>query len=77
MRGRRVLITGGSSGIGAELAFHYAKLGASVFITARREELLKQVCIQRKKLNIYGLVYLISHINYQHINSLPLLNFYN
>ena len=43
IRGRRVLITGASSGIGEELAYHYARLHARVMITARREDLLKKV----------------------------------
>ena len=41
--GKRVLITGASSGIGEQLAYEYARHGASVFITARREERMKQV----------------------------------
>ena len=40
-----MVITGASTGIGEQLAYEYAKLGANVFITARREKLLKQVKI--------------------------------
>ena len=50
MKGRNVIITGASAGIGEELAYQYAKLGANVFITARRENVLKRVreiCFQR------------------------------
>lgn len=40
---RVVLITGGSSGLGVELARLYSKRGCSVAITARRSELLLKV----------------------------------
>jgi len=43
VRGKRVLITGASTGIGEQLAYQYARHGASVFITARRENLLQEV----------------------------------
>ena len=43
VNGKNVLITGASSGIGEDMAYVYAKNGANVFITARRENLLKQV----------------------------------
>jgi len=41
--GKRVLVTGASSGIGAGLAVAFAKAGATVGICARREERLKEV----------------------------------
>lgn len=41
--GQRVLITGGSSGIGAELAQRFAANGATVAITARRADRLGEV----------------------------------
>lgn len=41
--GRRVLVTGASSGIGAGLAEAFAKAGAVVGICARREERLREV----------------------------------
>ena len=43
--GKRVLVTGASSGIGEQLAYQYARAGASVFITARRAALLEKVII--------------------------------
>ena len=52
IRGKRVLVTGASSGIGEHIAYHYARLGASVVVTARREHLLKQassiICLSCK-----------------------------
>lgn len=43
VKGKRVFITGASTGIGEQLAYHYARLGADIVITARRENRLKQV----------------------------------
>ncbi|XP_043089479.1 hydroxysteroid 11-beta-dehydrogenase 1-like protein [Puntigrus tetrazona] len=43
VRGARVLITGASSGIGEQMAYHYAKFGGQIVITARREDALKKV----------------------------------
>ncbi|CAH2293214.1 hydroxysteroid 11-beta-dehydrogenase 1 [Pelobates cultripes] len=39
----RVLVTGASTGIGEEIAYHYAKAGAQLVITARREQALQKV----------------------------------
>lgn len=46
--GHKILITGASSGIGEQLAYVYAKHGASIFVTARQESSLKKV-IERCK----------------------------
>lgn len=43
IKGKKVLVTGASSGIGEQLAYHYARLGADVVITARREKRLEKV----------------------------------
>ncbi|KAK2153429.1 hypothetical protein LSH36_297g00030 [Paralvinella palmiformis] len=43
LSGKRVLVTGASMGIGEQMAYHYAKLGARLIITARTESRLKQV----------------------------------
>ena len=41
---KNVVVTGASTGIGEQLAYQYARLGANVVITARREKRLKEVC---------------------------------
>ena len=43
VKGKNVIITGASSGIGEQMAYHYARLGANVLITARREPQLQKV----------------------------------
>ncbi|MEQ2242964.1 hypothetical protein ILYODFUR_002223 [Ilyodon furcidens] len=43
LRGARVLVTGASSGIGEQMAYHYARFGAKIVITARRKKILEKV----------------------------------
>lgn len=43
VRGKVVLITGASSGIGEHMAYEYGKLGARLVLVARREEALQAV----------------------------------
>ncbi|CAK8691445.1 unnamed protein product [Clavelina lepadiformis] len=49
LKGKRVMITGGSQNIGEEIALQYAKLGAKIVVTARREKELKTVVEECKK----------------------------
>lgn len=46
--GKVVIVTGASSGIGADAARHFAKLGAKVSIVARDEQRLNEVADQIK-----------------------------
>jgi len=50
MRGKTVLITGASSGIGEQMAYCYAKKGANLMLVARREERLKAVADKSRSL---------------------------
>lgn len=43
LKGKKVIVTGASKGIGEEIAYHLAKMGAHVVVTARSEETLKKV----------------------------------
>ncbi|XP_026941171.1 hydroxysteroid 11-beta-dehydrogenase 1-like protein isoform X2 [Sagmatias obliquidens] len=43
LQGARVLLTGASVGIGEELAYHYARLGSHLVLTAHTEALLQKV----------------------------------
>ncbi|NXP60553.1 DHI1 dehydrogenase, partial [Chloropsis cyanopogon] len=46
LRGKRVIVTGASTGIGEQLAYHLARMGAHVLVTARTEARLQSV-VQR------------------------------
>lgn len=54
LRGKNVLLTGASSGIGEEAAYYYAKLGANVVFAARREPLLQKVLAKCQALSPSG-----------------------
>ncbi|NXI98104.1 DHI1L protein, partial [Psophia crepitans] len=43
LSGARVLLTGASAGIGEQMAYHYARFGAEMVLTARREAVLQKV----------------------------------
>ncbi|XP_064642210.1 hydroxysteroid 11-beta-dehydrogenase 1-like protein [Lineus longissimus] len=51
VRGKRVLVTGASAGIGESVAYHYARMGATVLVSARREALLKKVVAKCQELS--------------------------
>lgn len=50
LKGKNVVITGASSGIGEELAYQYAKYKANIIITARREKELNKVAEKCRQL---------------------------
>jgi len=51
LRGRTILITGGSSGIGLAFALKFAELGNEVIVTGRRQAVLDEVKAKRPKLH--------------------------
>ena len=46
LQGKRILITGGGTGLGKEMANHFAEHGAEIFICGRRENVLKETSDQ-------------------------------
>eukprot|EP00058_Branchiostoma_floridae_P017523 XP_002603011.1 hypothetical protein BRAFLDRAFT_84746 [Branchiostoma floridae] len=62
LRGARVVVTGCSTGIGEQMAYHYARLGARVLITARREARLKEVVAKMKDLGAQEAIYVAGDI---------------
>src|ERR1700748_2616530 len=42
LKGKRILVTGGGTGLGEVMAEAYAKLGATVYIVGRRAEVLNE-----------------------------------
>lgn len=71
LKGRTALVTGGTSGIGYEVAKAYINAGAWVVITGRNEEKVKKACevidkeVSRKG-NIFGMV-----MNNTDVKSMP------
>ena len=55
-RGRTVLVTGASSGIGRETALAFAAVGSNVVLLARRAKLLGKVAAEARKLGAATLV---------------------
>ncbi|XP_072174265.1 hydroxysteroid 11-beta-dehydrogenase 1-like protein [Diadema setosum] len=58
IRGKRVIVTGASTGIGEQLAYWYSRLGARVLVTARREAVLEQVAKRCKELGAQDASYI-------------------
>lgn len=44
LAGKKVLVTGGGTGLGRSMAEHFRRLGAAVVICGRRQEVLAQTC---------------------------------
>ncbi len=55
-KGKTVLITGASSGIGKEATIQFAKKGSNVILVARRKQKLQQIDNDLKKFNISTLI---------------------
>ena len=60
LEGKKILITGASSGIGKATAIECSRLGATVVLTARNEERLKEVL---DDLSGEGHSYIVADIN--------------
>ena len=41
LKDKRILVTGGGTGLGKEMASHFAKHGAELYICGRRENVLQ------------------------------------
>ena len=46
LKGKRILVTGGGTGLGKEMASHYAEHGADLYICGRRDNVLKDTAEQ-------------------------------
>ena len=55
MNKKTIWITGGSTGIGKALAIKFAKEGWDVAISARRENLLREICEEHENINSFPL----------------------
>ncbi|KAG5286191.1 hypothetical protein AALO_G00012050 [Alosa alosa] len=63
VRGARVLVTGASMGIGEQMAYHYARLGAQLIITARRESALQKVVERCVELGAQKALYVVGDMS--------------
>jgi len=63
VRGKKVVICGASTGIGEELAYQYAKLGAKLLLVARREEALKKVLARCEELGAQNANYAVADLS--------------
>lgn len=63
VRGARVLVTGASMGIGEQMAYHYARLGAQIVITARRENALQKVVERCVELGAQKALYVVGDMS--------------
>ncbi|OCT98224.1 hypothetical protein XELAEV_18010455mg [Xenopus laevis] len=60
VRGKRVLITGSSTGIGEQIAYEFARMGAHIMVTARRLQRLQEVANECLKLGAASAHYVAS-----------------
>ena len=44
LKRKRILVTGGGTGLGKEMASHYGQHGADLYICGRREKCPKRYC---------------------------------
>ncbi|XP_020022086.1 hydroxysteroid 11-beta-dehydrogenase 1-like protein isoform X3 [Castor canadensis] len=58
LQGARVLLTGASAGVGEELAYHYARLGSHLVLSAPTEALLQKVLGNCRKLGAPKVFYI-------------------
>ena len=62
LKGKRIIITGGSSGIGLAMAKKFLSLGADVLITGRNQERLESVCSQENNSHMHFLQWDVSDL---------------
>ena len=56
LKDKRILVTGGGTGLGKEMASHFAKHGAELYICGRRENVLQDTAneiIDKYKTNVH------------------------
>ncbi|XP_048371075.1 hydroxysteroid 11-beta-dehydrogenase 1-like protein B [Sphaerodactylus townsendi] len=63
VKGKRVLVTGSSTGIGEQIAYEFARMGANLVVTARRENLLEKVVQKCLKLGASSAQYVVADMS--------------
>ncbi|XP_064335854.1 hydroxysteroid 11-beta-dehydrogenase 1-like protein isoform X1 [Camelus dromedarius] len=67
LQGARVLLTGASAGVGEELAYHYARLGSHLVLTAPTEALLQKVVGNCRKLGAPKVFYIAADMAFPEV----------
>ena len=67
LKGKRILVTGGGTGLGKEMASHYAQHGADLYICGRRENVLKDTATEIE--DKYSV-----KVNYETLDILPAIS---
>jgi NAD(P)-dependent dehydrogenase (short-subunit alcohol dehydrogenase family) len=76
-RGKNVVICGGSTGIGEQIAYRFCEQGANVLIVARRELALKNVVEKCSRLGASSASYIKADLSGGGIGNRHLLNVSN
>lgn len=63
VRGKRVLVTGSSTGIGEQMAYEFARMGAHLTVTARSEKRLQEVVRKCVELGAASARYVLADMN--------------
>ncbi|XP_074868783.1 hydroxysteroid 11-beta-dehydrogenase 1-like protein B isoform X2 [Carettochelys insculpta] len=63
VRGKRVLVTGSSTGIGEQIAYEFARMGAHLLLTARRDQQLKEVAQKCLELGASSARHVVADMN--------------
>ena len=61
-RGKNVIVCGGSTGIGEQLAYRFCEQGANVLVVARREWALKNVVRNCSRLGASSATYMVADL---------------
>uniref|UniRef100_A0A8C0U4J6 SDR family NAD(P)-dependent oxidoreductase n=1 Tax=Cyanistes caeruleus TaxID=156563 RepID=A0A8C0U4J6_CYACU len=57
LRGKRVIVTGASTGIGEQIAYHLARMGSHVLLTARTEAKVQRDSLKSKATRFIRLMF--------------------
>ena len=66
LQGKVAVITGGNSGVGAATALLFAKEGASVVISARRQSALEEVAEKIRRSDCVAGLLRFRHLQFRH-----------
>uniref|UniRef100_A0A8C3C3L9 11-beta-hydroxysteroid dehydrogenase 1 n=1 Tax=Cairina moschata TaxID=8855 RepID=A0A8C3C3L9_CAIMO len=74
LKGKRVIVTGASTGIGEQMAYHLARMGAHVLVTARTEAKLQKVVERCRELGAGSAQLVSGTLSHHTLTPAPLLS---